>query len=366
MEASRISSQVTTLMTFINCCDNTLTNQALERRVMRFLRIVAIGLMTLCSPASLHAQTPAEYYAQSTLTLIVGYAPGGGYDDIARLIAPKLEHAIGATIFVQNRPGGGGLNVINNTLDQSENGLTLTMVNVSAAVTAQLLSSEAARFDVAKLNWLGAVASDERVLVLPVKSNIEDLETASNLRWAAGGKTDNLALSACIISEAMGLKSKIITGYKGSSEALLALVRGEADAVVVSGETAVEAVSGLELKIAAVIGRKRFKSLPDVPTIYEYAPKADRALLDQLVQISTLGRALILPASTSTEKTTFLREKLQQVLSDPAFVAEADRKGRLIQFKSVKNLKQDVATSMLDKNPEMKARLIAITTGKYF
>lgn len=85
-----------------------------------------------------HAQDAAEdYYEGKTITIVVGFNPGGGYDEYARMIAPELEKRIGATVVVENQPGGGGLLALNR-LAQSGNDRTMMLASAESAALAQL------------------------------------------------------------------------------------------------------------------------------------------------------------------------------------------------------------------------------------
>lgn len=276
-------------------------------------------------------------YTDKTIRLIVGYGTGGGYDAFARLIAPELARETGANVVVQNKPGAGGLAVLNDVARSDSDIATLTITNVSAAVNAQLLGSEAARFNVNDFVWLGGISSDKRVLLMAAGSSLTDWrsnpQNPALIRWAAGGKTDNLALSAALLSEAFGFNSKIITGYKGSSEAIAALLRGEADGTVVSIESAMNFVGETGLTIGAVLSDTRSDLAPDLPTLYEMdIDPASRKWIDYQVNLSTLGRALIIAPDTPQANVDFLRNALQRILTDPDFIKSAAERGRAINY----------------------------------
>lgn len=126
---------------------------------------VLLALFTTGSK-SFAADDVKEAYVDTTIKLIVGYGTGGGYDAFARLIAPELARETGANVVVQNKPGAGGLAVLNDVARADTDIATLTIANVSAAVNAQLLGSEVARFNVNDFVWLGGISSDKRVFDL--------------------------------------------------------------------------------------------------------------------------------------------------------------------------------------------------------
>lgn len=317
------------------------------------------------------ADTIKMAYADKTIRLIVGYGAGGGYDTFARLIAPELERETGARVVVQNKPGAGGLAVLNDAARANPDMTTLTIANVSAAVNAQLLGSEAARFDVNDFVWLGGISSDKRVLLMAEGTSLADWrnipQSPALIRWAAGGKTDNLALSAALLSEAFGFNSKIITGYKGTGEAIAALLRGEADGTVVSIESALNFLDGTGFTIAAVLSDTRSDLAPDLPTIFELDIDPDgRKWLDYQVNLSTLGRAVMIAPGTPQPNVDFLRTALQNILTDPDFIQTAAARGRAMNYVNASSIARATSAILGPETADDKDALLIVLGRKYF
>ncbi|EAU41649.1 hypothetical protein FP2506_14489 [Fulvimarina pelagi HTCC2506] len=340
--------------------------------IIRLLASVLIGFCCVASFASAEELDARQYYDSRTINLVVGYRAGGGYDRFARLVSEELEKQTGARVQVQNRPGAGGLSVLNDmAASESEDGLDLVVLNVSAAVTAQLTRSEIVRYDLEKIAWIGGIASDERALVLAEGLSMEALRggetTPSPVRWAAGGKTDNLAVSAALISEAYGLDSRIITGYKGTGEAMAALIRGEADAAVVSVESAVRVANKAGLNIAAILARKRADAAPDVPTIDEIGyPETGKSWIDALIELTGLGRAIVVPTNTPADHIEFLREALRESLKSEDLLNAAEAQGTAIDPLDASALAASVAFFLAEESPIANADLRSILRDKYF
>src|SRR3546814_394241 len=195
--------------------------------------LIAVVFSGLFGTAPAAAETAAEFYQGKVVKLVVGYGPGGGYDLYARLLAPHLEQRLGATVVVENRPGGGGMVVISQLANGDGDGLTLVLANLEAAALGQILDSAGIRFDVTALPVLARVGSDPKIVLLGTGSpfrSIADLQAADRpIRWSGGGKTDAIADNAAVLSHALGLRAEIIIGYKGAKESALAAARGEAD-----------------------------------------------------------------------------------------------------------------------------------------
>lgn len=329
---------------------------------------LALAGMTMESPAAGHV---SKFYSGKTVRLVVGYGRGGGYDTFARLLAPRLERETGIRVVVENKPGNGGLTVLNDAAHAIHSRTVLTVANVSAAVTAELLSLDSARFHFNDLVWLGGIASDDRVLLTAEGSGLEDWlstpQTPSVVRWAALGRTDNLALSAALLSEAFGLKSRIITGYRGTSDAIAALLRGKVDAAVVSIETARQYLDTEGLSMAAVLSKTRSRLAPDVPTIYELdIDPAARKWIDYQVDLSTLGRALIVAPGTPRDDVKFFRTALQRILTSEEFIAAAAERGRSVRYTAAGDIENVTASILGPAAGYDKDELRRVVGAKYF
>lgn len=309
---------------------------------MKSIRLVAAAALAaglaglFAAPAA--AGSAADFYQGKVVKLVVGYGPGGGYDLYARMLAPHLERRLGATVVVDNRPGGGGMVAISQLANSQGDGLTLVLANLEAAALGQILDSAGIRFDVAALPVLGRVASDPKVVLLGTGSpfrSIADLRAAERpIRWSGGGKTDAIADTAAVLSHTLNLRAEIIIGYKGAKEAALAAVRGESDGLVLSDGTARTLAAGGDLAAVAVLARERSALMPEVPTIFELADidDEDARWLDYRAGLTNLGRTLVTAPGTPEERLAFLREATASVLTDPALLAEAEATKRPIGY----------------------------------
>src|SRR5713226_3341765 len=85
------------------------------------------------------AENGAQFLQGKTVRIVVGYAPGGGYDAYARMLAPHLQSKLGTTVIVENRPGGGGLNALATLMREPGDGLHILLLNGEAAVLSALI-----------------------------------------------------------------------------------------------------------------------------------------------------------------------------------------------------------------------------------
>lgn len=341
------------------------------RKALTRVAILLLTWATLAGALPAGADTAASFYRGQTVKLLVGYGPGGGFDTLARLIAPWLARQTGATVVVVNQPGGGGVVAMNQLFAAEPDGLTLMLVNGQTAVLSQLLEMEGARYDLQKAAWLGGAATEANVLMLSEKSGLRtvaDLKnSATPVKWAAGGKTDIMADTAACLSEALALNSRIIIGYKGSKEASLAAMRGETDGIITSESSAAK-YSQEGLRAVAVLDRSRSPHFPELPTIFELAAIADDAAwwLDFRARLTMVGRALLAPPGTPPARIDYLAGVFKEILTDPAFKAEAAARELEINYTPPAGLRDFVNLSVGSLSPAQRATVREVVLEKYY
>ena len=172
----------------------------------------------------------ADFYRGKQMRIVVGSDVGGGYDGYARLVAAHLGRFIpgNPSFIVQNMPGVGSVIAVNHITNvAAKDGTVIGAVNPGAA-TAPLFHPEQVRFDPRRFNWLGAPIAITYTVVVwhtaPVQS-FDQLFNTELVVVSAGGASRALPQLANGI---LGTRFKIVQGYKGSSVAMLAIERGEA------------------------------------------------------------------------------------------------------------------------------------------
>ncbi|MGH8742277.1 MAG: Bug family tripartite tricarboxylate transporter substrate binding protein, partial [Burkholderiales bacterium] len=181
---------------------------------------VVAAALALAVPLAAHAQ----YYAGKTITIVVGYKPGGGYDRTARMLARHLpDHIPGKpSVIVQNMPGANSLIAANHIYNVAKpDGLTIGTFNRNLPI-AQLLKVDGVKFDMTKFAWIGSAASESTILAirtdLPYK-NIEDLKNAKEpVVIGATGPGANTYDFPLLLKEMLGLNLKVVSGYSSSAD----------------------------------------------------------------------------------------------------------------------------------------------------
>ena len=115
----------------------------------------ALAATAMLTTTSANAADP--YFKGKTITFVVGFGAGGGYDAYARMLAPHFERELGADVVVVNKPGAGGMSALNRLYSAPADPLQMTIVNGTGAGLQQLLGMKAAKFDLTKLPILGII-----------------------------------------------------------------------------------------------------------------------------------------------------------------------------------------------------------------
>jgi tripartite-type tricarboxylate transporter receptor subunit TctC len=294
-------------------------------------------LLLLLSAATVGAQAP--YFQGKTITVVVGYQAGDGYDIWSRLLAAHIgKHIPGSPgMVVQNMPGAGSMIAANYIYNVAKpDGLTLGSIGPSLYID-QLVDKKEVQFDWAKFGWIGSTENTPWLLYMktdtPYKS-IEDVRKASQPpKCSATGTGTSGHFIPKLLEEALGAKFDLVMGYKGGAEQDLAFERGE----VVCRSLSIPTFFAREpfttwrkknmVRILMQTGRKRDPRMPDVPTIHELmseykTPAVTRSLVTVILAGGDLGRPFITPPGLAADRLKTLRDAFQKTMTDPAFLAD--------------------------------------------
>ena len=329
----------------------------------------ALGASLLAAaPACAAAESAAAFFQGKQVRFYTMGSPGGGYDTYMRALIPHLERKLGARMLPTNEPGAGGLIAVNRTVNAPADGLTILLVGGETLVTAQLYDAPGVNYDVRKLIWLARVSSEAKVALLGPKSpynSVADLvKSVTPVTWAGSSKIDGNTDFTAIMAHALGMKSKMIIGYKGTGDMNLAIQRGEVDGRVVSEESAALYGPSNGMRVVAVLARTRVEQFPDAPTLFESAKlaPAQARLIDWRASIAGLGRLMVVTPGTPPERVDLLQKTLAEIIRDPAFVAEAKKLSLSANHAGADEVRATVeqAMTLLDKAGLAEIRQIAL------
>jgi tripartite-type tricarboxylate transporter receptor subunit TctC len=302
------------------------------------MRRVLLSL-TLCLLASRSVGAQAPYYQGKTITIVVGYQAGDGYDIWARLVAAHMSKHIpgNPSIVAQNMPGAGSMIAANYIYNVAKpDGLTLGSIGPSLYLD-QLIGKKEVQFDWAKFGWVGSTENTPWLLYMksdtPYKS-IEDVRKSSQPPKCSATSTGTSGhFIPKLLEEALAAKFNIIMGYQGGAEQDLAFERGEVVCRALSIPTffAREPFTTWRknnlVRILVQTGRKRDPRAPEVPTIHELmdeykTPASTRSLVTAVLASGDIGRPFIAPPGIGADRLKTLRAAFKKTMSDPAFLAD--------------------------------------------
>jgi tripartite-type tricarboxylate transporter receptor subunit TctC len=337
------------------------------------IRLLAFAFIALAAAAALSgaaAQDAGAFLKGQTVHLMVGYSPGGGYDTYARMLAPHFEKRTGATVVVENKPGGGGMTATNQLVRGKPDGLTMQVLNGESAIMWQLTKQTGVAYDMTKVALLGRIQEEPHFfLVNPsLPSSLKEIVASGRkLKFTATRRIDNLGDYAAVICEALKLNCQIITGYKGSKEAGLAVMSGEADALTISESSGHNYAQGGRTKIVATIGHKRSELMPDMPTIFEQfqLKPEDKWWIDFRLGVKAIGRTIIGPPGIPADRVAHLQKVWKDILTDPAVIAEGKKTRHQFDYESPDKQKP-IVRDLLETLPADKIEKVREVLVKKF
>jgi tripartite-type tricarboxylate transporter receptor subunit TctC len=288
-----------------------------------------------------HAQAP--FYQRKTITIVVGYLAGDGYDIWARLLAAHLARHIPGepNIIVQNQPGAGSLIAANSIYNVAKpDGLTLGAIGPSVYLD-QLLGKKEVQFDWAKFTWIGSTEKTPWLFYMradtPYKTLDDIRKAAEPPKCSATGTGTSGHFIPKLMEEAFGTKFQIVMGYKGGGEQDLALERGEVQCRALSVPTFFSREpfgtwrKNNLVRVLLQTGRSRDPRAKEVPTIFELmnrykTPEPTRKLVVGILASGDLGRPIVAPPAVPPERVKILREAFMKTMQDPVFLEDAKKK----------------------------------------
>lgn len=287
------------------------------RPLMAALAVVVFALCA-CGESS-------EYPAKD-ITVVIPYNPGGGFDTYVRALAPGLEAQFPGDVNVlpKNLPGAGGRRGASDVYRARPDGYTIGVFNLPGVLipTLQDIPTE---YDLSRVTWLATIGYDSYVFVVkgdwPVTS-IDDLRQMGRvITYGAPGPGSTSFVATRIVNETLGIPFEIITGYKGSSEYMLGLIRGDFDAAMISTAGARAYLESGDIKAIAVFGTDS-----EDPAIDD-AADLGAPELGELRLVRMIGAPPDLPAGVRE----ILERALLAAMEDGRFTAWLEETGNEVQ-----------------------------------
>lgn len=336
---------------------------------MKVAKLFGVLLCALLLPCVAQGDTVADFYKGKQLRIVIGYSAGGGYDIYGRATAEFLGRHIpgNPSIVPQNMPGAGSLVAARYMYAIAPKDGTVLSILAQTLPLDVLIQGEKAGFKIAEMPYIGRLVSniDFGMGAHPSKSpfkTFEDLRTKQIVAAATGGAGPGNFFPKAL-NQFSGTKIRILVGYPGSAEMVLALERGEVDLVGANGLASTmvrnpEWITKGERVIVYQAALKRHPLLPDVPTLEETGLDPDgRATLRAIAASSEIGRAIMTSPGVPHERLAALRRAFQAMIEDKEFRAVMDQRRVIIEPLSGEELDRIVADTA--KLPARTVKAIA-------
>src|SRR5574341_1260183 len=299
------------------------------------IRSMLGALALICAAFGAGAQGQ-DVFKDKTLTFIVGYSPGGTYDQYTRLIARHISKYLpgNPTRIVENMPGAGGIIAANHLYNRAKpDGLTIAAW-ASPLILQQIMGNEAIKFDGRKVGWVGIPAPYDTACHFNKESGIRSMEDWINakrpIKIGSIGPGTSLSDVPKLLKAALNLPLEMVEGYKGGAEARLAVENGEVDGLCASWQaTKVSWRSQMESGKIRVVLQATFKSHPDlknVPLAISYAKTEEaKTLLRVADNVHVYQFPYSIAPGTPAERLQLLQQAFVKTFRDRELIAEANK-----------------------------------------
>jgi tripartite-type tricarboxylate transporter receptor subunit TctC len=318
----------------------------MEIHVMaHWLRTIAL-LIAVILPSAAQADPVADFYQGKTVTIFVGFGPGGGYDAYAQLLAPHIKRHLpgNPTVIVKHMPGAGSLALMNYLWSVAPRDGTTFGIPASSAAFSPLIGTAqekaAAKFDAAKMGWLGSLEQFTPIGIAWHTTGVKTIADVKQkpLRFGSSGASSGGELYAQILNDMLGTKLVPIRGYRGSNEITLAMERGELDGFVGWCWTCMKAdrpqyLNDKLVNVFVQFGHEAEADAMGIPSALDIVtdPK-DRQVVRLILANLALSRPFVAPPGVPPERLKALRDAFEATAKDPAFLAAAEKAHRVIRL----------------------------------
>jgi tripartite-type tricarboxylate transporter receptor subunit TctC len=295
-------------------------------------RICAL-LLALASLASARADGVADFYKGRNVDVYVGYSTGGGYDIYARMLARHMGRFIpgNPTLVPKNMEGAGSLRLANWLANAAPRDASVFGTIGRGTAFDPVLGQPGAQFTAGDFAWLGSMNQEVSICAAWHDAGIARFEDLRHKELLVGAvsNNDDTGQFARVINTVLGTKLKIVAGYPGGNDVVLAMERGEVKGRCGwswSSVLAAHMAWWKENKIVILVqlALAKHPDLPDVPLVIDLAKNdAQRQMLRMIFARQVMGRPFLAPPGVPAERVAALRKAFMDTMADKDFLADA-------------------------------------------
>jgi tripartite-type tricarboxylate transporter receptor subunit TctC len=297
------------------------------------LALLATGLLAASGSACAFAQ-PAEPFSGKSVSLVIGFGPGGGYDLWGRTVARHIgRHLPGKpSVVPQNMPGAGSYVAASHIYTAAPKDGTVFGIIARDAALGPLSGAPGARFDATRLSWLGTPTKEHNVCIAYHTAAVKSASelTGKELILGDTGPGTGTRSYPKVLNDLLGFKFKLVSGFRSSADVFLAMERGEVDGICESldsvNQRKPEWIANKTVNVLLQAGDKPHPALKGVPFVLDLARNDEqRAVLEFLYAGQGIGRPFVAPPDLPPERLKMLRDGFTAMMTDPEFVADVHR-----------------------------------------
>jgi len=306
-----------------------ISKRALGQELMAGL--LAVSMVASCGFCSAHAQAPDTFYKGKNLDLIIGYPPGGSNDLYARLLAAHFSKHIpgNPAIVPRNMPGAGSFVAVNLMSASVPKDGSAIAIGAPTLAIDEKLGTSGVRYKTAELNWIGRIAPLVNIVMVKKSVGVGTIAEAQKkeVTLSGTGAGSTVGIYPTVMNNMFGTKFKLVNGYKGSNEAMLAVERGEVD----GHSTAWEALKAAHptwvpdgyVNLLVQFSAKRIAELPNVPAAVEFARNdEERRVIEAIVSAAEVGTSFFTTPGVPPARVELLRRAFDATMADPDLKAD--------------------------------------------
>lgn len=308
----------------------------MKHRTTKALTGAALGLAMTVGAAA------AQDYPTQEIRLVLPYSAGGGFDTAARMIAPYMEKYLGegASIIVDNQPGGGGNVGIAQVQRAAPDGYTIGLINLPGHFAQQVVGNST--YDLFELEMIGNITATTYMLAVGAESpyqTLEDLQAADSVSIGLTGLANPDIYAT---TDALGITMNPIV-HSGSSESILSAIRGDIDALQYPVTSMQSYMDEGDLVPILIHAHERDASFPDVPTMAELGHP-------EVLNLTIANRILVAAPGTPEPILSALRDAFDQAIEDPDYLRQLEEANITAipgNWEAVESIREGAYESML-------------------